>query len=255
MVSNFSFNAMLNSVCKRRKVPFDNEHQYDWTPAVLDTCRRIPRSLPYHACSWRLHCPTRPKTAKKTASASPAPPQPPTSDLSYKCSVCNKAFSSYQALGGHKASHRKSSSESTVASATENPSTSTTTTTTTSGRTHECSICHKTFLTGQALGGHKRCHYEGTIGGNNSSSASAAITTSDGGAVGGGGVSQSKSQRSGGGFDFDLNLPALPEFEGPRISKPEPCGDQEVESPLPGKKPRLMFSLKQERTDMGSSQI
>ncbi|MQK22029.1 hypothetical protein EI013_27055, partial [Escherichia coli] len=29
------------------------------------------------------------------------------SKLSYKCSVCNKAFSSYQALGGHKASHRK----------------------------------------------------------------------------------------------------------------------------------------------------
>ncbi|KAJ7013385.1 zinc finger protein ZAT10-like [Populus alba x Populus x berolinensis] len=164
------------------------------------------------------------------------PPQPPTLDLSYKCTVCNKAFSSYQALGGHKASHRKSSSESTVATAAENPSASTTTnttTTTTNGRTHECSICHKTFLTGQALGGHKRCHYEGTIGGNNSSSAS-------------GGVSQSKSQRSGGGFDFDLNLPALPEFEAL-------YGDQEVESPLPGKKPRLMFSLKQEKTDMGSS--
>ncbi|KAG6793098.1 hypothetical protein POTOM_002288 [Populus tomentosa] len=195
-------------------------------------------------------------TAKKTASASPAPPQPPTLDLSYKCTVCNKAFSSYQALGGHKASHRKSSSESTAATAAtaaENPSASTTTTTTTNGRTHECSICHKTFLTGQALGGHKRCHYEGTIGGNNSSSASAAITTSDGGAVGGGGVSQSKSQRSGGGFDFDLNLPALPEFEGPRISQQALYGDQEVESPLPGKKPRLMFSLKQEKTDMGSS--
>ncbi|KAL9367494.1 hypothetical protein Peur_038693 [Populus x canadensis] len=196
-------------------------------------------------------------TAKKTASASPAPPQPPTLDLSYKCTVCNKAFSSYQALGGHKASHRKSSSESTIATAAENPSTSTTTnttTTTTNGRTHECSICHKTFLTGQALGGHKRCHYEGTIGGNNSSSASTAITTtSDGGAVGGGGVIQSKSQRSGGGFDFDLNLPALPEFEGPRISLQALCGDQEVESPLPGKKPRLMFSLKQEKTDMGSS--
>ncbi|KAJ6685818.1 ZINC FINGER PROTEIN ZAT10 [Salix purpurea] len=27
--------------------------------------------------------------------------------LSYKCSVCNKGFPSYQALGGHKASHRK----------------------------------------------------------------------------------------------------------------------------------------------------
>ncbi|KAL2521216.1 zinc finger protein ZAT10-like [Forsythia ovata] len=33
-------------------------------------------------------------------------------------------------------------------------------------RLHECSICHKSFPNGQALGGHKRRHYEGTIGGN-----------------------------------------------------------------------------------------
>ncbi|KAE8714652.1 arginine N-methyltransferase 2-like [Hibiscus syriacus] len=31
----------------------------------------------------------------------------PTKKLNCKCSVCNKAFNSYQALGGHKASHRK----------------------------------------------------------------------------------------------------------------------------------------------------
>ncbi|XP_011001867.1 PREDICTED: zinc finger protein ZAT10 [Populus euphratica] len=191
-------------------------------------------------------------TTANKETASPAPPQPPTLNLSYKCTVCNKAFLSYQALGGHKASHRKSSSESTTAA--ENPSTSTTpaTTTNTSGRTHECSICHKTFSTGQALGGHKRCHYEGTIGGNNNSSTSAAITTSDSGAVGGGGVSQSQSQRSGGGFDFDLNLPALPEFEGPSIGHQAQLGDQEVESPLSGKKPRLMLSLQREKTGVVS---
>ncbi|CAK7330121.1 unnamed protein product [Dovyalis caffra] len=194
-------------------------------------------------------------TTSTEETASPAPPQPPTLNLSYKCTVCTKAFPSYQALGGHKASHRKSSSESTTATAIDNPSTSTAAATTTSGRTHECSICHKTFPTGQALGGHKRCHYEGTIGGNNSSSTtSAAITTSDGGVVGGGGVSQSQSQRSGGGFDFDLNMPALPEFEGSRIGHQVLYRDQEVESPLPGKKPRLMMSLKQEKTDVGSLQ-
>ncbi|PWA99441.1 Cys2/His2-type zinc finger protein [Artemisia annua] len=66
----------------------------------------------------------------------------------YKCSVCNKAFGSYQALGGHKASHRKNNISST-----------------TSGKSHECSICHRCFSTGQALGGHKRCHYEGIVGG------------------------------------------------------------------------------------------
>ncbi|KAL3580409.1 hypothetical protein D5086_018244 [Populus alba] len=196
---------------------------------------------------------TTPTTAANKETASPAPPQPPTLNLSYKCTVCNKAFPSYQALGGHKASHRKSSSESTTAA--ENPSTSTTpaTTTNTSGRTHECSICHKTFPTGQALGGHKRCHYEGTIGGNNNSSTGAAITTSDSGAVGGGGgVSQSQSQRSGGGFDFDLNLPALPEFEGPRNGHQALLRDQEVESPLSGKKARLTLSLQKEKTGVVS---
>jgi hypothetical protein len=38
-----------------------------------------------------------------------SPPSPV--KLNHKCSVCDKAFPSYQALGGHKASHRKSSSE------------------------------------------------------------------------------------------------------------------------------------------------
>ncbi|XP_027362075.1 zinc finger protein ZAT10-like [Abrus precatorius] len=63
----------------------------------------------------------------------------------HRCTLCNKAFRSYQALGGHKASHRKPSSDKA---------------TTARIRMHQCSICHKAFPTGQALGGHKRCHYE-----------------------------------------------------------------------------------------------
>ncbi|KAH7834958.1 hypothetical protein Vadar_021373 [Vaccinium darrowii] len=155
--------------------------------------------------------------------------------ISYKCSVCDKAFSSYQALGGHKASHRKLAATSDD----NNPSTSTTTAaalaTTTlppSGRSHECSICHKAFPTGQALGGHKRRHYEGTIGTGNGS-ASGATTTSEGGG-------SSHSNRG-----FDLNVPALPEFG---LGLSVDCGrksqlsvEQEVESPLPMKKPRLSF--------------
>lgn len=29
------------------------------------------------------------------------------------------------------------------------------------GRPHQCSICQRVFLSGQALGGHKRCHWMG----------------------------------------------------------------------------------------------
>ncbi|EPS57985.1 cys2/his2-type zinc finger transcription factor [Genlisea aurea] len=134
----------------------------------------------------------------------------------YRCNVCDKAFSSYQALGGHKASHRKSN-----AGGDENSGASTTTTTTTTtygaagiGRTHQCSVCLKCFPTGQALGGHKRRHYDG----------GATVTSSDG-------VGSTISHR-----DFDLNLPALPEFKS--------AGDEEVESPHPAKKSRFFFTPK-----------
>uniref|UniRef100_A0A1D1Y3S0 Zinc finger protein ZAT10 n=1 Tax=Anthurium amnicola TaxID=1678845 RepID=A0A1D1Y3S0_9ARAE len=84
-------------------------------------------------------------------SRSPRPAPPVAAKLPFSCSVCGKAFTSYQALGGHKASHRKPlapPTEETDAA----PSLG-------AGRPHQCSVCHKVFPTGQALGGHKRCHY------------------------------------------------------------------------------------------------
>ncbi|XP_022131703.1 zinc finger protein ZAT10 [Momordica charantia] len=160
----------------------------------------------------------------------PIPAQPiSVVKLSYKCSVCDKAFSSYQALGGHKASHRKSATG-------EDQSTSSTTTTSATataavggGKSHQCSICHKSFPTGQALGGHKRCHYDGGIGNNNSnnhnnsSNHNHAVTSSE---------SHTQSHR-----DFDLNLPALPELSPEFLVS---AGDDEVQSPLPLKKPRIL---------------
>ncbi|KAK8564250.1 hypothetical protein V6N13_005514 [Hibiscus sabdariffa] len=124
------------------------------------------------------------------------------SKLVYRCSVCNKGFPSYQALGGHKASHRKPSSTDGG-----DPSTGAARG---SGKAHECGICHKTFPTGQALGGHKRRHYEGGGGGTtttnnngNKSGSVCGLTPSDGGGA------LSKRQRVS--FDFDLNLPAFPD--------------------------------------------
>lgn len=113
-------------------------------------------------------------------------PSLPSQTLRYKCTLCHKAFPSYQALGGHKASHRKPVGVEDQSSST---STSTTTTITTNSnpanpisKTHKCAICHKTFQSGQALGGHKRCHYDGVIIVNHCHR------------------------------DFDLNFPAMPEF-------------------------------------------
>ncbi|KAK7291068.1 hypothetical protein RIF29_05938 [Crotalaria pallida] len=139
------------------------------------------------------------------------PPLEITAKPSFKCSVCSKSFPSYQALGGHKASHRKlsggggcggggeSSSSSSVATKTSAKSTAVSNG---DGKVHECSICHKSFPSGQALGGHKRCHYEG-------------VTSH---------VTSHSNPR-----DFDLNIP----FE-----------EEEVVSPLPlMKKPKIEIPL------------
>ncbi|KAH0467128.1 hypothetical protein IEQ34_004366 [Dendrobium chrysotoxum] len=154
----------------------------------------------------------------------PLPFSPPAEGLSYKCSVCGKAFASYQALGGHKASHRKhpggavddaassASGSSAVASA--------------GGKVHRCSICQKEFSTGQALGGHKRCHYDG------SGAAAAAAAAA---------ASSSSEVASSGQREFDLNIPAAAEFvfEGSRRCVGTEEG--EVQSPLALKKPRFLI--------------
>ncbi|RAL40575.1 unnamed protein product [Cuscuta campestris] len=153
----------------------------------------------------------------RTDAPFPPPPQvapavaPDHKQLLYKCSVCDKAFGSFQALGGHKASHRKLAAAGEDRSASPAPP---------SGKVHECSVCHRCFPTGQALGGHKRRHYEG--------GARSAASSSE--CVG----STSTSHRG-----FDLNLPALPEsspvFAG--------FGEDEVESPHPAKKERLSLAI------------
>ncbi|XP_050363909.1 zinc finger protein ZAT10-like [Argentina anserina] len=174
-------------------------------------------------------------TASALAAAPAAHQLPPHPLASYKCVVCSKAFSSYQALGGHKASHRKSNQTSAVSAAVVKVETLSVAAA--SGRSHECTICHKCFPTGQALGGHKRCHYDG-----GSSAANSAVTTvSEGGSH-----SQTQSQTQGQrGFVLDLNLPAEPEvlqvwtgFDKKRSAQVS-AEQEEVQSPMPEKKPRL----------------
>ncbi|CAI9763052.1 unnamed protein product [Fraxinus pennsylvanica] len=177
---------------------------------------------------------------KKTRLPPPVMKSDDSTKLLYKCSVCDKAFGSYQALGGHKASHRKLScpsggdeySTTTTSSATTITASATTTSATNrSGRVHECSICHKCFPTGQALGGHKRRHYEGGAPINNGGSgSSSAVMSSEG-------VGSTVTHHR----DFDLNKPALPEF-WPGFGS----GEDEVESPHPAKRSRLSLPAKLE---------
>ncbi|KAL4587653.1 hypothetical protein LXL04_000525 [Taraxacum kok-saghyz] len=68
----------------------------------------------------------------------------------FHCKTCNKEFKSFQALGGHRASHKrtKSSDHNELPSPTK-------------PKIHECSICGLEFAIGQALGGHMRRHRDG----------------------------------------------------------------------------------------------
>ncbi|MBA0810023.1 hypothetical protein Gohar_002045 [Gossypium harknessii] len=158
---------------------------------------------------------------------------------SYKCSVCNKAFNSYQALGGHKASHRK------LSGGNDDQTTSATGTaggvvTSSGGKSHECSICHKSFPTGQALGGHKRRHYEGGAGNNNASATATASSVTESEGVG---STNTNTNTHISNRDFDLNMPALLEFS-PANFFVSAAGDDEVQSPHPAKKPCLSIPPK-----------
>ncbi|GAA0143572.1 hypothetical protein LIER_04227 [Lithospermum erythrorhizon] len=72
----------------------------------------------------------------------------------YRCETCNKVFKSYQALGGHKANHKKIK----VKNETEEHETEKAGESRRKEREHECPICSRVFASGQALGGHKRSH-------------------------------------------------------------------------------------------------
>ncbi|KAJ0238872.1 hypothetical protein HA466_0234150 [Hirschfeldia incana] len=70
----------------------------------------------------------------------------------FACKTCNKEFSSFQALGGHRASHRRSAAlEGHAPSSPKRVK----------PVKHECPICGAEFAVGQALGGHMRKHRGG----------------------------------------------------------------------------------------------
>ncbi|KAI3984424.1 hypothetical protein MKX01_011378 [Papaver californicum] len=71
----------------------------------------------------------------------------------FECKTCGKEFSSFQALGGHRASHKKLRLIKGDVSKMDGKLLSSK-----SSSLHECSICGKGYAIGQALGGHMRRH-------------------------------------------------------------------------------------------------
>ncbi|CAL9162507.1 unnamed protein product [Musa hybrid cultivar] len=75
----------------------------------------------------------------------------------YQCSTCRKFFRSYQALGGHRASHKRvgleciTTADADADAADREP------------MLFDCPYCYRVFSSGQALGGHKRSHLSSAI--------------------------------------------------------------------------------------------
>jgi hypothetical protein len=82
------------------------------------------------------------------------------SSQGYECSVCGKVYASYQALGGHKTSHRKPQPPA-AASGGDEASSGGSAHAAEEEKVHKCKLCLRAFPSGQALGGHKRLHYDG----------------------------------------------------------------------------------------------
>lgn len=109
----------------------------------------------------------------------------------YRCETCDKVFRSYQALGGHRASHKriKLSNFNSTEEKGRGGNAFGSSLLVEEQKIHECPVCFKVFSSGQALGGHKRSH-----------GASSSLNPSSN--------KQSFSSRSGGEALIDLNLPA-----------------------------------------------
>ncbi|XP_072963172.1 zinc finger protein ZAT1-like [Typha angustifolia] len=125
----------------------------------------------------------------------------------YQCGVCKRVFRSHQALGGHRASHKKSKGGCFPSQI--HGSEFSETNADLCRKTHECPFCFRLFGSAQALGGHKRSHL---------SSSSNTITTTPPP------PSPVPTKYSGDGFtSIDLNLPAPleEEFELSAISDAE----------------------------------
>ncbi|MCD9558581.1 hypothetical protein HAX54_015987 [Datura stramonium] len=71
----------------------------------------------------------------------------------FECKTCKKRFHSFQALGGHRTSHKNIMNKLMTTMSTTDDSLPAV-----MHRKHKCTFCREEFVTGQALGGHMRKH-------------------------------------------------------------------------------------------------
>nr|GEZ33951.1 zinc finger C2H2-type/integrase DNA-binding domain-containing protein [Tanacetum cinerariifolium] len=139
-------------------------------------------------------------------------------EFKVRCTTCNKCFSSHQALGGHRSSHNKAAKKiisddhfvgENVAKEAEFAGDVINISNSTVSHVHQCKICDKVFPTGQALGGHKKCHWTGYSKASQAQAISSQITS-----TGEAASTQTESGRIV--LDFDLNEvpPIMMEDEG-----------------------------------------
>uniref|UniRef100_A0A1J3G822 Zinc finger protein ZAT8 n=1 Tax=Noccaea caerulescens TaxID=107243 RepID=A0A1J3G822_NOCCA len=86
----------------------------------------------------------------------------------YRCKTCMKEFTSFQALGGHRASHAKPNNNNSSDDKSSSSSISSSGCVTKKAKTptsHRCPICGLDFPIGQALGGHMRKHRNEKVSG------------------------------------------------------------------------------------------
>ncbi|KAI4339203.1 hypothetical protein MLD38_024167 [Melastoma candidum] len=82
----------------------------------------------------------------------------------FECKTCSRQFMSFQALGGHRASHKKPRTAAGVGVDGRNESSTAGQSPPRKPKTHECSVCGQEFSIGQALGGHMRRHRATALG-------------------------------------------------------------------------------------------